>query len=125
MADKPTIAELEAILDSDEPGRIVINPDGSVSVAEKPRLVAVLGGGDWADASVDHLVIPVGVDLEAAKQAYQQWYREVYCTQPNMYVHAGVPDPDRIEYLTFTAWLQTHHGAREATESDIEVFQDD
>jgi hypothetical protein len=34
------------------------------------KLVALISGGDWADASVQHLVLPDGMDLEVEKVEY-------------------------------------------------------
>lgn len=42
------------------------------------RTVALLGGGDWADASVDLLDIPDGIDIEKIKAEWFVWYRTDY-----------------------------------------------
>lgn len=34
------------------------------------RLVAVFGGGDWADASINHLNLPEELDLDQVKNIY-------------------------------------------------------
>lgn len=76
------------------------------------RIVAILDGGDWTDASCEHLVVPEGVDLVAAAAAWRCWYEETYLAKNGP---ATVPVP----YMSFTDWLKTHHGA---TEAPVEEF---
>ena len=76
---------------------------------EPARLVAVCSGGDWADASVCHVVVPKGVDMDEAKREYDEWYAAEF--------RSG-----RAEYRTFPTWLIEHMGAREASEEDVEEF---
>lgn len=77
------------------------------------KLVAVLGGGDWNDASVDHLVCPSTMDLNKEKEMYNKWYR-TYCD--------SMKGENKIEYQTFVEWL-IKRGARQA-EKEIEIFED-
>jgi hypothetical protein len=75
-------------------------------------LIAVMGGGDWGDASVVHVVIPEGVDIEQEKKSYVNWYRTKYLPARS------------IQYLTFDEWLISR-GARSATDSEVlEVWMD-
>jgi len=77
------------------------------------RLVAILGGGDWADASVDFLSIPFDITLKEAKVEYDKWYRE--------------GDRKRWteeEYMSFPNWLRKNYGALEAAYEEIEVFNE-
>jgi hypothetical protein len=39
-------------------------------------ILAILGGGDWYDASVDHLKIPEGRDVEADIKSYPKYDRD-------------------------------------------------
>ena len=39
------------------------------------RLVAIMGGGDWYDASVEHLEIPDDMNLDEMKAARDKWYK--------------------------------------------------
>jgi hypothetical protein len=71
-----------------------------------PRLVAILGGGDWADASVEHLVVPDNMNVEAER---------------TLYIHA--PKAPYCRWETFAEWLKKR-GGREANECDIEVVLD-
>lgn len=82
------------------------------------KICAVLGGGDWADASVDHLRIPADLDLDAAKQDWDHWYQ----TQYTPYVwDRSLP---KVEYMSFVTWLVVNCGAEHATEDDIVIFDD-
>ena len=81
------------------------------------KLAAIMGGGDWADASVDHVKLRDGVNLDAAQKEYRHWYENEY-RQPNSIRL-------RPQYYTFTEWLIKHEYAIEATEDDIEIFGDD
>lgn len=88
-------------------------------------LVALLGGGDWFDASVDHLVVPDGTDLDAEYKKYREWYNTVYV--PSLRRDAGYifgVKKGGVEYMTFEGWLLTKCGAVEATEKDITIFSD-
>lgn len=84
------------------------------------RFVAILGGCDWNDASVDHLAIPDGMELEAMRSDYNDWYRTEYCPAIN--------DPNRdrrqplpVRYMTFPEFLISR-GARYAMQDEIEVY---
>jgi hypothetical protein len=76
------------------------------------KLVAILSGGDWTDASVDHINIPSDCDLNKSLVEYNKWYR-------NIYVEIG-----GIEYLTFTDWLVKNKNAKYATSNEIETFEE-
>ena len=78
------------------------------------RHVAIYGGGDWADASVDHLLIPDGVNLEVVSKEYLAWLRETY--QPAM--NRG---GEHSTFYTFPAWLVAYHGA--TPDDSIEEFE--
>ena len=81
------------------------------------RLVAILGGGDWADASVNHLVVPRNINLALEKEKYEHWYAREY-----------VPPYRRGEhpiFVDFSGWLIKFSGAREAREDEIELFNED
>ena len=86
------------------------------------KLVAIMDGGDWMDASVDHLVIPENMDLEEEKAERDKWYQEVYC--PSLQ-SAEIGKKETIEkYIDFPEWL-IMRGARKANEKDITIFWDD
>lgn len=73
--------------------------DSKVAATDNPvgRIVAIMGGGDWKDASVEHIEIPSNVNLEEEHSKYRQWYENVYCPE-----HRSDKDP---EYMSFTKWL--------------------
>jgi hypothetical protein len=74
------------------------------------KLHAILGGGDWTDASVDHLLIPDGMDLEAEKVAWRKWYDETYL--PGM---RGAMLP-RVPYQEWVEWLLERGAVRAGPE---------
>ncbi len=78
------------------------------------RLFAIMGGGDWADASVDHVLIPEGMDLDAEKLAHDEWYRRVYVPGLN----GEIP---KVEYLSLVGWLLTR-GATKPGEDVIKEY---
>ena len=85
------------------------------------KLVAIKGGGDWGDASVDFLAVPKGVDLDAAKAAYNVWYRDEYALAlRNRALSGALPYP---VYLSFPAFLVARYGATE-NPPDITIFED-
>ena len=79
------------------------------------ELVAILDGGDWADASVNFVKVPLTVDIEKERLNYDKWYREVYLPQ---FRHK------LTTYLTFSDWLRKHCGASEPLPTDIEVLDE-
>lgn len=82
------------------------------------RLVAVLGGGDWADASVDHINVPDDLDLDAARERWRGWYRNEYLPE-----HAKKRTGERRTwptYLDFPTWLVEREGCARA---EIEEFE--
>jgi len=80
------------------------------------RLVAILGGGDWADALIYHLVIPDDMDLDEQKAAHGKWYHEEFVPK--------LGTLERSPFINLREWLIIH-GAREATENDvIEYFEE-
>lgn len=84
--------------------------------AKKERIVAIMGGGDWYDASVEHLVLPSDIDLNAEYQAYEEWYHQQYFLARE--TGEGTP------FLTFSAWL-IQQGARRTTDDEVLGFWKD
>ena len=80
------------------------------------KLVAVMGGRDWCDASVTHIVVPDGMDLDEEKKQYEKWYDEVYVPR----LHSR----DSVGYMSLPEWLKSR-GARQAGENDvIEIWEE-
>lgn len=79
----------------------------------------ILGGGDWTDASVDHVYAPVGFDLDAANDSYQRWLSDDYwpaLSRWNKIIGAVQP-----EFLGFPEWLVRHgHCATATVEEYVE-----
>lgn len=79
------------------------------------KLYALHGGGDWADASAEYIVIPDCIDLSAQRSLYRDWYNNEYCRT----LRSG----GKAEYMTFKDWLILA-GATEATENEIVIIDD-
>ena len=73
------------------------------------RTVAILGGGDWNDASVSHVSVPDDMDLDAKYKEYRAWYRE----------WSGNSQRKFGDYQSFEEWL-LKNGAEVA---DVEEFE--
>lgn len=81
------------------------------------KIVAVMGGGDWCDASIEHLVMSKDVNLSEEEKLYKVWYNEVYCR--------GLRgERDRVDFMVFSQWL-IKKGARETTEDILEEYWED
>lgn len=89
-------------------------PSGDTMVPSK--LVAVLSGGDWADASVTFVKVPVAMDIAAQKEKYDAWYNNEY--------KKTLGTPFQVSFMGFEAWLR-NHGAVSVPDSEIEIFEDD
>ncbi len=79
------------------------------------RIAAILGGGDWTDASVDHLILPDGMDVDAERTQWRAWYNDEYCPQ----LRAG----RKPKYMGLCEWMISH-GARLASEDEVEIHGD-
>lgn len=85
-----------------------------------PKITAILGGGDWADASVDHLILPENVGVEVEAQNWREWYQDVYY-RPRNGLRPKSKNP--IKYITFVEWLK-NLGAVEPTKDQLEEFSE-
>ena len=81
------------------------------------RLCAIFSGQDWADASIDHIVIPDSVDIEQARTDWNSWYLQEYCPA----LKAG----EKVVYMDFVEWLINQHDGRHATDDDLTIIHDD
>ena len=80
-----------------------------------PKITAIHGGGDWADASAEYLVLPGDMDIGAERAAYDNWYENVY--RPS--INVGRP----VSWMSFADWL-LKEGAREPESDEIEIVWD-
>ena len=80
------------------------------------QVIAVLDGGDWADASVEHFVAVRDCDPEDLRTDYDIWYNETYIPLRRIMVRGGGRRP---KYWTFTEWLLAFNHVREATEDEV------
>jgi len=81
-------------------------------------MTAIMSGCDWYDADVEHLIIPLEMDIETEYIEYRNWYRGEYCNTDENNLR---PKP---EYVTFTQWLKKK-GAREPNKEELEIFWED
>lgn len=79
------------------------------------KVTAILSGGDWADAGVEHLVLPDEVEIDREKELYDTWYARTYCSALCL--------GRRPKFKTFTEWL-VEKGARYTTEEELVEYQD-
>lgn len=79
------------------------------------RRVALRRGGDWADASVDLLDVPDGVDLNAECVAWNRWYEQEYLDQST-----DEQGQNTVPYIDFICWLKTRCGV--VDNRDVEDF---
>ncbi len=82
----------------------------------KTPLVAILGGGDWADASVDFLRVPLSVDLQKEYDKYQDYDAHRFDADGNR-----VKD---VPYMSFDEWLIKKAGSEKAGQEYIYVLSD-
>jgi len=74
------------------------------------KITAIHGGGDWYDASVDYLVLPEGLDIQAEHLKWRNWIAtEYYLNQPS------------LKYKSFPDWL-IEQGARHTTQEELVIF---
>ena len=79
----------------------------------KTKRYAIMSGGDWIDASCEHLLIPESIDVEKENLAHEEWYRNVYVPE--------LRADKKPEYLTFTDWLKNKGATTD--EEVIEFFE--
>lgn len=72
------------------------------------KRLAIMGGGDWADASICLLNLPDDVDVDKAEAEYRTWKSENWTTG-NYVGHEG-------RFLNFADWLRVF---KNATDSDV------
>lgn len=84
--------------------------------APLPRERLVIIGSGFRDQVITHLrMIPEGMDIDAEKAAWGEWYQKTY-------VPALRSKP--IKYITFADWLLTR-GARLPTTEEVTTFEGD
>ncbi len=76
------------------------------------KIYAIHGGGDWADASAEYVVLPAGMDIEVERTAYREWFENVFRKN------------GRIGYMSLTEWLLSR-GARAPQDTELEVIGDE
>lgn len=79
------------------------------------KIYAICSGGDWADASVDHLILPDGVNIEEEARKCNEYLYKVWFNKE-------IKDK---KYYNLTTWLIEKCGARRPTEDELEEFWED
>ena len=89
------------------------------------RIVAIVGGEDY---SLEHVVAPAGLDLEATKRERDDWYHNVWCPAyearqaiKSIPERAATPIP---KCLHFAEWLCANKGCRMTTWNEVEEFHE-
>lgn len=77
-------------------------------------ITAIHGGGDWADASVEYLILPDGMNIDDEAIAHKNWYKNIYCPARKS---------GEVEYVNLCEWLK-RKGARTTTDDELYVFYD-
>ena len=88
------------------------------------KIYAIMGGGDWADASVGFVVGEVGFDLEKEKQAHAEYdearNQEMRKSQNNGTMFYVRMKEDGVRpYISLEDWLLSH-GGRKPTNDEVE-----
>lgn len=81
-----------------------------------PKIWAVTGGGDWADASVDHVVLPSDTKIGNAHKRWQHWYHKTYLPL----LRGG----EKPVFMSFVEWLLFKEGARFTDTEELEEYND-
>ena len=66
-----------------------------------------MGGGDWADASVEHIEIDDNISLDKCKEDWRVWYNNEYLPEYRA--------DKKPKFYTFVDFLKEHHGAINST----------
>ena len=80
----------------------------------KTRIIVITGGGDWADASVDIIRLPVGFSMDDVQAARDAWYENEYLPA---YRAGGHP-----QYESLVSFAEMRFGATDAP--DVEEWHD-
>jgi len=80
------------------------------------KITAIFGGGDWADASVEHIVLPKEMDINRERELYKKWYYGEYCP--------ALLSDEQLKFRTFPKWL-IEKGARYTTDEELIEFWDE
>ena len=86
-----------------------------MKIGKPVKFVAIMSGGDWADASVEHLVAPRDMGLVELKKKYDIWYSNVWMPALN--------NEEPMEFMNFSQYL-IQNGARKTTDDELEEFWD-
>jgi hypothetical protein len=88
------------------------------------KIWAICGGGDWADASVDHIILPEGVTMEEMETGHRVYSlaRDEAIRSKSKVVGWWVVNMDKAEipkYISLVDWALSH-GARRPKPEELE-----
>ena len=89
---------------------------------KKNKICAICSGGDWADASVAHIVLPKEVNLEKERKRYNKWLTDVWYKRKKW--EEKYPGKE-IRWYNFDSFLIELCNGRRATDDDLEIFWED
>ena len=83
----------------------------------KQKIIAIMGGGDWVDASVNHIV-PLGdFSMEELEIKYKNWYNTIYLPTVKEVKNT-------LNYKSIDEWLIENNFARRPNEDELEEYWD-
>lgn len=77
-------------------------------------ITAICSGGDWTDASVDHVVMLVVTPLERLQKEWRVWYEGTYLP--------ALRQDKKPTFYTFSEWLIEKGYARKVKAVELEVY---
>jgi hypothetical protein len=78
-------------------------------------LINIQSGGDWYDASSEHVVLTTDVPIEALHGSYREYMQLWRESHKN-------PDMEILPYYSFKDWLIEFEYGREATDDEVTIF---
>jgi len=78
------------------------------------KVLAIFSGGDWYDASCDHLILLKDIDLTKEEENHTNWYKTEYLPR----LKKGLSPV----YYTFTEWLIKKGFARKVKENELQEY---
>lgn len=80
------------------------------------KITAIHGGGDWADAAAEYLVLPEGMDIAAEHKKWREWYHAEYAPVLRSTGKSAT-------YVSLFDWLK-NAGAREPSPDELTIYED-
>jgi hypothetical protein len=78
------------------------------------KIIAIESGGDWTDASCEHIVLLKEVNLDKEKRKHEIWYEKIYLP--------ALKRDANPKYFSFTEWLIEGGLARKTEDDELEIY---